>query len=656
MIVRNERNLLPDCLASVAALEPLLSEYIFVDTGSKDGTLEYLKQEYPLATVLEIPWPDHYAQARNQSLRLAHGEWVLVLDADERLCSESVAVFKDLFNPDRLGDLDAIEVLRENEDQRGKIVSWDYLCRLFRRWPQFPQEPELCYFGRIHERLAWSQNGPSERGLRKVTLSSIRIRHLADSETLAQAKELYYLDLLNQARQQEPCPYMDFHWACLPTVMRSVPAYERLTVLQQALQDSLRPPLTTLPGWRAAPLAAMVLEIQMLMVELGQTQAMIMWFEQVLSELQGLNLQGPELHAESWGHYALACREHRLQNKAYQGFLQSLDPLYPEADPSLGWGSWRARAFLSEILSGQDPIAAGLTALQGLLSGPDERFASSLRQSLRTAQNVSHVPAPEMLAVLKQSATRAFQAQDYQATLQLQAFLLPLLADQKSFLDCIKSAYFLKNFDLVDLLRQITLLLWPEIQHRVLPFQTRRGSAVTATQRVLSECFCLWQAFTPLMFPDEAYLFWPVGQDPPQALSARAAQCFSVKNYLEQGPLSDWAPSFRGQGIYDGHLLEQIKKYLPDKRRGWLLDARESETIPDKVFQRLLAIMSWPGGRCDVFVFKGQGFDLRLWPMALLAHVPGVSIPQIFYHQVDLERVYDNLNPLQTPSAMRHNK
>jgi len=80
MIVKNEEESLPDCLASAA---PYVDEIVVVDTGSRDRTVE-IAESFG-AQVRHFEWVDDFAAARNESLRHATGEWVLQLDADERL-------------------------------------------------------------------------------------------------------------------------------------------------------------------------------------------------------------------------------------------------------------------------------------------------------------------------------------------------------------------------------------------------------------------------------------------------------------------------------------------------------------------------------------------------------------------------------------------
>src|SRR5271156_3302650 len=80
MIVRDEAAMLPGCLESVRGA---VDEMIVVDTGSRDATIRVA--EGAGAWVLPFEWIDDFAAARNHGIARATGEWVLVLDADERL-------------------------------------------------------------------------------------------------------------------------------------------------------------------------------------------------------------------------------------------------------------------------------------------------------------------------------------------------------------------------------------------------------------------------------------------------------------------------------------------------------------------------------------------------------------------------------------------
>ncbi|MGO9882155.1 MAG: glycosyltransferase family 2 protein, partial [Solirubrobacteraceae bacterium] len=80
LIVRDESRVLSDCLASI---REIVDEIVVVDTGSVDDSVE-IARRYG-ARVIHHPWRDDFAQARNAALDAARGEWILYIDADERL-------------------------------------------------------------------------------------------------------------------------------------------------------------------------------------------------------------------------------------------------------------------------------------------------------------------------------------------------------------------------------------------------------------------------------------------------------------------------------------------------------------------------------------------------------------------------------------------
>ncbi len=84
MIVRNEESVLAESLASVRLIA---DEIVVLDTGSTDQTVELARQWG--AKTASTAWQDDFSLARNQCWRLASGQWVLWLDAGERLAAES---------------------------------------------------------------------------------------------------------------------------------------------------------------------------------------------------------------------------------------------------------------------------------------------------------------------------------------------------------------------------------------------------------------------------------------------------------------------------------------------------------------------------------------------------------------------------------------
>jgi glycosyltransferase involved in cell wall biosynthesis len=77
MIVKNESDILDISLKSI---KYLAGEIILVDTGSRDKTRE-IASAYN-ARIFNFKWLDDFSAARNESLKYATRDWILVFDAD----------------------------------------------------------------------------------------------------------------------------------------------------------------------------------------------------------------------------------------------------------------------------------------------------------------------------------------------------------------------------------------------------------------------------------------------------------------------------------------------------------------------------------------------------------------------------------------------
>lgn len=79
LITRDEEHNLPDALRSLAFCD----EIVVVDSGSRDRTRE-IAAAAGARVVEHVPWPGFVAQ-RNLAVQAARHDWVLALDADERV-------------------------------------------------------------------------------------------------------------------------------------------------------------------------------------------------------------------------------------------------------------------------------------------------------------------------------------------------------------------------------------------------------------------------------------------------------------------------------------------------------------------------------------------------------------------------------------------
>jgi glycosyltransferase involved in cell wall biosynthesis len=79
-IFRDEERFLPGFLD---AIESLADELILVDTGSVDRSLEILRERGLIWH--SFPWVHDFSKARNYCLSLATGDWIFVMDVDDRI-------------------------------------------------------------------------------------------------------------------------------------------------------------------------------------------------------------------------------------------------------------------------------------------------------------------------------------------------------------------------------------------------------------------------------------------------------------------------------------------------------------------------------------------------------------------------------------------
>lgn len=89
LIARDEERMLPGCLESVRGA---VDELVVVDTGSADRTRELARAGG--ARVFEQPWRGDFSAPRNEAARRATGDWILQLDADERLAPGGAEVLR----------------------------------------------------------------------------------------------------------------------------------------------------------------------------------------------------------------------------------------------------------------------------------------------------------------------------------------------------------------------------------------------------------------------------------------------------------------------------------------------------------------------------------------------------------------------------------
>ena len=126
IITSNEEINIEDCLHSVEWSD----EIIVVDSQSQDKTVEIAKK---FTTKVFIKKWEGYSAQKKYALSLAENEWVLSLDADERITPE----LRDEIKLSIKKDFDGYKIPRENYFLGKHITGcgWneDYQLRLFKK-------------------------------------------------------------------------------------------------------------------------------------------------------------------------------------------------------------------------------------------------------------------------------------------------------------------------------------------------------------------------------------------------------------------------------------------------------------------------------------------------------------------------------------------
>ncbi|SER12959.1 glycosyltransferase family 2 protein [Actinokineospora terrae] len=142
MIVRDGAATLGRVLEHAGAF---CDELVVVDTGSRDDSRAIAKAAG--ARLAEFPWRDDFAAARNASLDLCRGDWVMWLDADDVVPAASRAAVEELVLDDRL---DAVTA----PYQYGFDPVTDACVTVVPRERLARRVPGLRWVGAVHEVLA----------------------------------------------------------------------------------------------------------------------------------------------------------------------------------------------------------------------------------------------------------------------------------------------------------------------------------------------------------------------------------------------------------------------------------------------------------------------------------------------------------------------
>ena len=127
LIVKNEEQNLADCLDTVKWAD----EIVVLDAGSDDKTIEIAKQ-YTDKVFVNADWQG-YGLQRQRLQEMATGDWILMLDADERLTPELTSAIKSAVDKDERNTVYALPRLSWCFGDFIRHSGWypDYVTRLY---------------------------------------------------------------------------------------------------------------------------------------------------------------------------------------------------------------------------------------------------------------------------------------------------------------------------------------------------------------------------------------------------------------------------------------------------------------------------------------------------------------------------------------------
>ena len=212
IITLNEEKNIEDCVRSVSFCD----EVILIDSGSTDGTV-------PLAEKLGAKiWRrsfDHFAAQKNFGISKASGEWVLLVDADERVSDGLKGEIKDKI-PRGLAEgyyFPRINRIFGRWMRHGENAN-DYQLRLAKR-------QKAVFTGPVHERVELS--GKTER------MKNPLLHHSTPSVSAYMGKLNSYTALEAKRREGKPIPRIG------DLLSRPLLKFMSLTFLKRGFMDGL---------------------------------------------------------------------------------------------------------------------------------------------------------------------------------------------------------------------------------------------------------------------------------------------------------------------------------------------------------------------------------------------------------------------------------
>jgi len=151
-------------------------------------------QNLLVAEIYHFPWCEDFAAARNESIKHASGDWILWIDADERLMPESQAALKKLLRPEKHPVLYKIKIRNIKPDGNSYVLSSAH--RLF------TNNRGMHFSGQIHEQISPSAKAVKAEE-RSTSVTLFHIGYSFEGEQKKSKQDRNY-SILSKMVEQEP--------------------------------------------------------------------------------------------------------------------------------------------------------------------------------------------------------------------------------------------------------------------------------------------------------------------------------------------------------------------------------------------------------------------------------------------------------------------
>lgn len=204
MIVKNEASFIEQCLNSA---KDLVDEMIIVDTGSTDETINICKNFN--AQIYNYEWNNHFADARNFGLDKVKGDWILWIDADEKLDCNKQQLIKDTISQTKASMI-FLPVINYYGDKLPANTDQAYIYyqpRLFKN------NIGIKFYNRIHETPLLPQDNSSEENKIYIEAPVHHYGYLKEITNREEKSKRNFQLLKEELNDPDHSPWIEYHLA-----------------------------------------------------------------------------------------------------------------------------------------------------------------------------------------------------------------------------------------------------------------------------------------------------------------------------------------------------------------------------------------------------------------------------------------------------------